>query len=107
MIVGVVIGRALFADSNFDRLLEKLSFKYDGFVVLTTNLTALPNTSKFAMLLGILFIVAEMVFQKRKYFNKHNYKFYRIPIIQLILLGITLGTIYDDSGVDYAVYGQR
>src|SRR5262245_34713646 len=34
MILGVVIGRALFADSDFSRLLEKLSFHYDGFVVL-------------------------------------------------------------------------
>ena len=106
MIAGVVIGRALFADSNFDRLLEKLSFKYDGFVVLT-NLATLPNTSKLAISLGIFFIVAEMVFQKCKYFNRRNYKFYRIPIIQLILLVITLGTICDYSGVDYAVYGQR
>jgi hypothetical protein len=106
MIAGVLIGRALFADSDFDRLLEKLSVKYDGFVVLT-NLAALPNTSKLAMLLGSFFIVAEMMFQKYKYFNKRNYKFYRIPIIQLILLGITLGIICDGSGVDYAVYGQR
>jgi D-alanyl-lipoteichoic acid acyltransferase DltB (MBOAT superfamily) len=106
MIAGVLIGRALFADSDFPRLLEKLSFKYDGFVVLT-KLAELPNTSKLALLLGIFFIVAEMVFQKCKYFKKRNYKFYRIPIIQLILLVSTLGTICDDSGLDYAVYGQR
>ena len=93
MILGVVIGRALFADSDFGRLLEKLSFQYDGFVVLT-KLAALTNTSKFALLLGILFIVAEMVFQKCKYFNRRNYKFYRIPIIQLILLIITLVAVY-------------
>jgi alginate O-acetyltransferase complex protein AlgI len=106
MIVGVVIGRALFADSDFGRLLEKLSFQYDGFVVLT-KLAALTNTSKLALLLGVFFIVAEVVFQKCKYFNRRNYKFYRIPIIQLILLIITLITIYDESGLDYAVYGQR
>ena len=35
MILGVVIGRGLFADLDFGRLLEKLSFHYDGFVVLT------------------------------------------------------------------------
>jgi alginate O-acetyltransferase complex protein AlgI len=106
MILGVVIGRALFADADFGRLLEKLSFRYDGFVLLT-KLAALSNTSKFALLLGVLFIVVEMVFQKCKYFNRRNYKFYRIPIIQLILLIITLVTIYDQSGLDYAVYGQR
>jgi alginate O-acetyltransferase complex protein AlgI len=107
MVAGVLIGRALFADSDFDRLLEKLSFKYDGFDVVLTNLAALPNTSKLALLIGIFFIVTEIVFQKCKHFNKRNYKFYRIPIIQLILLVITLLTICDGSGVDYAVYGQR
>src|SRR5262245_9266671 len=106
MIVGVVIGRALFADSDFGRLLEKLSFRYDGFIVLT-DLAALPNTTKFALFLGGLFIVAEAVFQKCKYFERRNYKFYRIPIVQLILLIVTLATMYDQSGLNYAVYGQR
>jgi alginate O-acetyltransferase complex protein AlgI len=106
MIVGVVVGRAIFSDSDFHRLLAKLTFKYDGLVVLP-KLTALAGTTKLALSLGILFITAEMLFQKCKYFNQRNYKFYRIPIIQLILLIITLSTIFDGSGVDYAVYGQR
>jgi alginate O-acetyltransferase complex protein AlgI len=106
MIVGVVIGRALFAESDFGRLAEKLSFRYDGFIVLA-KLAALSNPAKFALLLGGLFIVAEAVFQKCKYFNRRNYKFYRIPIVQLILLIVTLVTIYDQSGLTYAVYGQR
>jgi len=106
MIVGIVVGRAIFSDSDFHRLLEKLTFKYDGLVVLP-KLAALADTTKLALVLGILFIVAEMVFQKYKYFTQRNYKFYRIPIIQLILLIITLLTIHDGSGMDYAVYGQR
>jgi hypothetical protein len=106
MIVGIVVGRAIFSDSDFHRLLEKLTFKYDGLVVLP-KLAALTHTTKLALLLGILFIIAEMVFQKYKYFKQRNYKFYRIPIIQLILLIITLLTIYDGSGLAYAVYGQR
>jgi len=106
MIPSVVIGRALFADSDFGRLLEKLSFQYSGLVILP-KLAALTNTSKFALLLGIFFIVAEIVFQKCRYFNRRNYKFCRIPIVQLILLIILLVTIYDESGLTYAVYGQR
>jgi alginate O-acetyltransferase complex protein AlgI len=106
MIVGIVVGRAIFSDSDFHRLLEKLTFKYDGIVVLP-KLAALTHTTKLALLLGILFIIAEMVFQKKKYFKQRNYKFFRIPIIQLILLIITLSTIYDGSGLAYAVYGQR
>jgi D-alanyl-lipoteichoic acid acyltransferase DltB (MBOAT superfamily) len=106
MMVGIVVGRAIFSDSDFHRLVEKLTFKYDGLVVLP-KLAALTHTTKLALLLGILFIVAEMVFQKYKYFKQRNYKFYRIPIIQLILLIITLSTIFDGSGLAYAVYGQR
>jgi alginate O-acetyltransferase complex protein AlgI len=106
MIVGVVLGRAIFSDSDFHRLLEKLTFKYDGLVVLP-KLVALSHTTKLALLLGISFIVAEMVCQNYKYFQQRNYKFYRLPIIQLILLIITLATIFDGSGVGYAVYGQR
>jgi D-alanyl-lipoteichoic acid acyltransferase DltB (MBOAT superfamily) len=106
MIAGVVIGRAVFADSDFHRLVQKLSFEYDGFGVLT-NLATLPTATKLALILGIFFIGAELVFQKCNHFNKRNYKFYRIPIMQLILLVITLATIYDASGVDYAIYGQR
>jgi hypothetical protein len=106
MIVGIVVGRAIFSDSDFHRLLEKLTFNYDGFVVLP-KLIALAGTTKLALFLGILFIAAEMLFQKCKYFKQRNYKFYRFPIIQLILLIITLSTIFDGSGVDYAVYGQR
>jgi alginate O-acetyltransferase complex protein AlgI len=106
MIVGIVVGRAIFSDSDFHRLLEKLTFRYDGLAVLP-KLAALTNTTKLALVLGILFIIAEMVFQRYKYFKQRNYKFYRIPIVQLILLIITLSTIYDGSGLDYAVYGQR
>ena len=106
MIVGIVVGRAIFSDSDFHRPLEKLTFKYDGLVILT-KLAAFTDTTKLALLLGISFIVAEMVFQKYRYFKQRNYKFYRMPIIQLILLTITLLAIYDGSGADYAVYGQR
>src|SRR5262249_15945037 len=84
MIVGIVVGRAIFCDSDVHRLLQKVTFKYDGLVVLP-KLAALTHTTKLALLLGILFIMAEMVFQKCKYFKQRNYKFYRIPISQLIL----------------------
>src|SRR5262249_42615759 len=62
MILGVVIGRALFADSDFSRLLEKLSFHYDGFVVLT-KLAALSDTSKFALLLGVFLLSQKRCFR--------------------------------------------
>jgi len=45
MIVGIVVGRAIFSDSDFHRLLEKLTFKYDGLVVLTKM--SMVNANRF------------------------------------------------------------
>jgi D-alanyl-lipoteichoic acid acyltransferase DltB (MBOAT superfamily) len=105
MIVAIVIGRAIFADSDFGRLLHKMAFEYDGFVIFA-KLSTLSGSSKLALLMGILFILAEMIFKRCKYFYQRNYKFYRLPIVQVILLIITLAVMHD-SGDDYAVYGQR
>ena len=96
----------MFSDSDFTRLVEKLSFKYDGFIIFP-KLLALPITSQYALLLGAMFVLSEILFQRNKYFARRNYKFYRLPFMQLIILVATLVLIYDGSGVDYAVYGQR
>ena len=106
MVIGVVIGRLLFADSDTDRLLTKLLFDYDGFGVLE-ELRLTPNSSKLALLIITLFVGVEFFFQKHRLFRNRTYKFYRIPIVQLVLLVITLSLIMTDSGIDFAVYGQR
>ena len=46
MIVGIVVGRAIFSDSDFHRLLEKLTFKYDGLVVLTKLANLIAGITK-------------------------------------------------------------
>lgn len=106
MIIGIVIGRMLFADASTDRLLLKLEFNYNGTAFLE-EIKKLPDRTKFTMFLGFSFIFCEFVFRNKPLFRKRNYKFYRLPIVQLLLIVITLSIISNNLGIDYAVYGQR
>jgi D-alanyl-lipoteichoic acid acyltransferase DltB (MBOAT superfamily) len=106
MVIGVIIGRLLFSDSNTARLFEKLEFKYDG-VHVFYELSHLPHSSLLALILGVTFITMEFVFRKHELFRSRNYKFYRIPAVQLVLLLLTLSFMTSEVGIDYAVYGQR
>ncbi len=106
LIVGVLFGRMIFADSNFDRLLEKFRFDWVGTQGIREILLT-PQSTKRAIVLMALFVGAEFLFRKYSLFRNRRYKFYRTPPVQLLLLVFTLSTISDSSGVDYAVYGQR
>jgi alginate O-acetyltransferase complex protein AlgI len=106
MVVAVIVGRMIFADADASRLLAKLQFDFAGFGVWGV-LTQMPNTTKLALLLVVLFVLAEFAFRNTRYFFRRNYKFYRLPVVQLALLLITLTTITSEIGIDYAVYGQR
>ena len=105
LLFGVIIGRLIFADSDTDRLLEKLMFSYDGMSAFSVILNTV-NSSKAALILGIGLIFIEFFFQKNQNVSKRNYKHLRSPIVLalLLLIGIFLITI---TGGDYAVYGQR
>jgi D-alanyl-lipoteichoic acid acyltransferase DltB (MBOAT superfamily) len=105
LIFGVIIGRLIFADSNTDRLLEKLMFSYDGIGVFSA-LQNVPNTTKASLLLGVGLISIEFFFQRNRYVRKRNYKHLRSPIALalLVVIGIIL---IKNTGDDYAVYGQR
>ena len=106
MIVGVVIGRLLFADANFGRLVAKLAFRFDGFSELS-QVGYVPRGTKEALYLVLGFVGAEFIFQKTRLFRQRRYKFYRLPWVQLVLLAIMALTISRDAGIDFAVYGQR
>jgi D-alanyl-lipoteichoic acid acyltransferase DltB (MBOAT superfamily) len=101
----IVIGRLIFADNDTARLLDKLTFSFDGFGMIDALLTA-PLHSLVSLLFGILIIACEFIFKKSKIMQKRNYKFLRTPISLLILC--MLGILFvSNVGVDYAVYGQR
>ena len=101
----IVIGRLIFADNDTARLLDKLTFSFDGFGVIDL-LTTVPLYSIISLLFGILIIACEFIFKKSKIMRKRNYKFLRTPtsLLMLCMLGILF---VSNVGVDYAVYGQR
>lgn len=101
----IVVGRMIFADSNTYRLLDKLTFSFEGFNVKSLIFSA-PNHSLVALLLGFMLIISEFIFRNSKLMRKRNYKFLRNPFTLFVLcfLGVLLAS---DTGVNYAVYGQR
>ena len=101
----IVIGRLIFADNDTARLLDKLTFSFDGFGMIDALLAA-PAHSLVSLLFSILIVACEFIFKKSKIMQKRNYKFLRTPISLLILC--VLGILFvSNVGVDYAVYGQR
>lgn len=105
MIGGIVIGRLIFADSNTERLIKKLTFDYDGSSIFNKILEA-PETSLASLFIGIILISIEFLFRDFKSLKKRNYKHLRSPVIMFVLSLIGL-VLIAQVGVNYAVYGQR
>lgn len=106
MIFAVVVGRLIFADADTGRLLAKLTFQFQDFSALT-ELMAMGKTEKLALLMISGLVAAEFLFRDHRLFRQRTYKFLRLPIVQLCLLFVTLFLVSHQTGVDYAVYGQR
>ena len=105
LIIGVILGRLIFADSDTDRLMQKLQFSYDGLGALDI-IWSLPTTSKISLIIGFSLIAVEFIFRNTKMLKKRNYKYLRTPISLAVMLIITIFLI-DQGALNYAVYGQR
>jgi alginate O-acetyltransferase complex protein AlgI len=105
LVFSIIFGRLLFADSDTARLIEKLTFQYDGVSVFTT-LMNMPGMTLLSLFFITIFVMSELLFQKFKLFRTRTYKFYRLPIVSCFLLVLTLAMISVNDG-SYAVYGQR
>lgn len=107
MIMAVILGRLLFADSQSNRLLEKLTFSYQGFEPVKLFFSELPSLTEKSIILGFIFILIEFFCRNFKSVAKRNYKYLRTPsaLFFLILIGIIF--VSSDTGVNFAVYGQR
>ena len=101
----IVIGRLIFADGDTERLLQKLSFNFDGFDGAFSILTASTH-SHISLIFGLCMIFVEFAFRKKRVMHNRNYKHLRSPFMLCVLciLGLLL---ISNVGVDYAVYGQR
>ena len=105
MIIAVVFGRLIFADSRTERLLQKLTFDFEGFAALNHIFLA-PAVSNIAISLGIFLILIELFFQKNKFVRKRNYKHLRTPLAQFLIIPCILMLAMNVGG-DFAIYGQR
>tara|TARA_B110001450_G_C17641090_1_gene489321 strand:+ start:793 stop:1905 length:1113 start_codon:yes stop_codon:yes gene_type:complete len=103
--IGIVLGRLIFADTDTDRLMEKLLFSFDGFAVFDSIMSA-RNTTKVSLLIGFIMIFIEFAFQKHSLVSKRNYKFLRIPAALVCICSISI-LFVSSGGIDFAVYGQR
>jgi alginate O-acetyltransferase complex protein AlgI len=102
----IIIGRLIFADSDTDRLFEKLKFGYTDFssIFYVFNLSKMSLLSLFII---FTFVLSEILFKNYKFFRNRDYHFYRLPYVQCLLFALTLLMLSDAIGVNYAVYGQR
>ena len=105
LIAGVVLGRLIFADSDTDRLMQKLLFSYEGLEAFDT-IKSLPTTTKASLIIGFSLIAIEFFFRNTKMLKKRNYKHLRTPLSLVIMLIITIFLI-SQGGLNFAVYGQR
>ena len=107
MIFAIIIGRVIFADSETDRLIMKLT---PSFEAIGTHFSLFIDSSKhsLASLVLALFLVGiEFLLRKRKHFRERTYKFLRLPVTQLILASLFVLLAIDSIGMNYPVYGQR
>ena len=105
LVIGIILGRLIFAESDIDRLIQKLLFSYEGLGALDI-IWSLPTTTKVSLILGFSLIGIEYFFQNKKMIKKRNYKYLRTPISLVIMLVITI-LLIDQGTFNYAVYGQR
>ena len=89
----IIIGRLIFADSDTERLIKKLSFNFDGFDGAFSILTA-PTQAHISLIFGLCLIFVEFAFRKTRIMHNRNYKHLRSPLMSCVLciLGLLLTT---------------
>lgn len=105
LLFAIPFARILFSDDDINRLNTKLMFKFEDFDALS-SINLMGSHVKIALALGLFFVLFEIIFKDKKMFLSKNYKFYRIPAVQILLIILIILFIHD-SGSLYAVYGQR
>src|SRR5690554_2429502 len=107
LLIGVVVGRMVFADSDTARLLEKLMFNWDANTEVLAHMFSVPKSALIALFLGLFLMFVEFAFLRNRHVAKRNYKFLRVPFSQMVMIGLFVLLVSTSVGVDYAVYGQR
>jgi len=84
-----------------------LKLSFSDFTFNYSTLAQFRLNSYLSLLIGLTIIFLEFFFVKGRYFKQKNYKFLRMPMIQLVLFLLTLLLISSSDGTNYAAYGQR
>lgn len=105
LFLGIILGRLIAAESDTDRLFEKLLFSYGDFGAISSIISA-GISVKISLLLGLTVIFVEKFFHNHKLVVKRNYKFLRTPLAIVTISIITI-LLINNEVLHYAVYGQR
>jgi alginate O-acetyltransferase complex protein AlgI len=105
LIFVIPFARILSSEDNSLKLYTKLLFTFENFDAFY-SLYAQGIHVKVAFFSGLLFILLEIFCKNKKSFLSKNYKFYRTPFVQYILLVLII-ILIKNEGSAYAVYGQR
>lgn len=105
MISSIIIGRILFVESDFERLLLKFSFNdlQIDFSVISKG----GNNAILSLILGLLIVFFEFIFKNSYYYKQRNYKIFRLPMFQIFIIIIIILLINSNNGINFAAYGQR
>lgn len=106
LFIGIVLGRMLFADSDTNRLIQKLSCSYEGFSNIASTFSKLPSATIISLIVGFGLIAIEYFARNTTIMHRRNYKHLRTPIALFLLALIGTLTV-TKVGIDFAVYGQR
>jgi hypothetical protein len=74
MVIGIVVGRLLFAESDSERLLTKLHFEFTDFGIVD-DVAALSRRTQLSLALAAIFVGVERMSGHRRLFRKRNYRF--------------------------------
>ena len=108
MIFAIVFGRILFLDSDISRLLLKLSFNEFNFDYSFLKLGGPYSINSYlSLILALLIVFSEFIFKNNRFYKQRNYKVFRLPIFQLVLLIFIFLFISSSNGINFAAYGQR
>ncbi len=107
MIFAIIIGRVIFADSETDRLIMKLTPSFEAMGTTLSLFINSSNHSLISLVLALFLVGIEFLLRKRKHFRERTYKFLRLPVTQLILASLFVLLAIDSIGMNYPVYGQR
>ena len=100
----IILGRLIFAESDTERLFEKLTFSFSGFDVFN-ELLSVPRLSFISLLFGTALIAIEFFFKNTKIMKKRNYKFLRTPL-SILLISLAGVLLASNLGEEYLYTGN-